>query len=735
MTNASFTKQKLIEQNSFLKQRIRELEQTESEHKQAEQEIGIIAEIGRLISSTLDIKEVYERFAEEARKLIPFDRIVVNLCNVLENTVTLAYVSGIDIPHRRQEGYSHSLAGTLTEEVLRTRTGRLIQPKNTPESIAEIVSRFPSLFPFYEKGLLSMICIPLISRNEAIGTLHIRSKKPDAYSQKDLHTAERIGAQIASAIANAQLIIDIRKAEKALRESEGRYRALVDQAAVGVAEIEISTGRFLMVNRRLCEMFGRAEKEMLATNFPAITHPDDKHLPEDKTALLLAGKIGHYSLEMRFLRQDGESVWVNITVSPLWKPGEIPVRMMIVVEDITERKMAEVEKRSLEERLQRAEKMEAIGTLAGGVAHDLNNMLGVLIGNAEILLEDLKKTDPLHKLAEEIMSSGERAAAEVQNLLTMARRGVILREPANLNRIVAGLLKTPEIRKMLSAHPQVIIETQYERDLLNINASTSHIERALTNLISNALRALPEKGKITIRTENRYLDRPLKGYEEVPKGEYAVLSLSDTGIGILPEHMKHLFEPFYMRKVLKQGSTGLGLSVIWGVLKDHDGYVDVTSKPGKGTTFTFYFSVTRGDSILWEMHPISEYMGNGETILVVDDEESQCRLAARILSRLHYKVKTVVSGEEALEYLANNDADLIILDMRMEPGMDGYDTYRRILEIKKRQKAIIVSGFSKTERVKMTQELGAGEFLMKPYLIQQIGEAIRDELNGKEINV
>jgi diguanylate cyclase (GGDEF)-like protein/PAS domain S-box-containing protein len=177
--------------------------------------------------------------------------------------------------------------------------------------------------------------------------LHFRSKKPDAYKEQDLRLAERIGRQIAGAIANAQLFTDLKKTEKSLRESEGRFRALVEQAAVGVAEIEMCTSRYLTVNRRLCEMVGRTEGEMVATTFKAITHPEDLHLHEDKAALLLAGKIGHYNLEKRYLRKDGETVWVNITVSPLWKPGEKPGRNMIVAEDITERKRMEAEMREM----------------------------------------------------------------------------------------------------------------------------------------------------------------------------------------------------------------------------------------------------------------------------------------------------------------------------------------------------------------------------------------------------
>jgi diguanylate cyclase (GGDEF)-like protein/PAS domain S-box-containing protein len=308
-------------------------------------ENAVIADIGRVIGSTLEISEVYEQFAAETRKLIPCDRIAVNLFNVHENIHSIAYVSGSDIPNLKQ-GDSPPLTGTLTEEIIRRRTGLIIQPEY-PENIDEIVSRMPGLLPSFQTGLRSLLSVPLISRDEVIGVLHFRSKKPNAYTAQDLSLAERIGRQIAGAIANTLLFTELKKAERSLRESEGRFRALVEQAAVGVAELEVGTGRFLTVNRRLCEMVGRTEGEMLATTFQAITHPEDLHLHEDKAALLLAGTIGHYSLEKRYLRKDGEVVWVDATVSPLWKPGEAAVRNIAVIQDITGRKWMEAEMREM----------------------------------------------------------------------------------------------------------------------------------------------------------------------------------------------------------------------------------------------------------------------------------------------------------------------------------------------------------------------------------------------------
>jgi len=333
-----------------LESTLAELQRTEEEQRLSREtaerlaeETAVIAEIGRVIGSTLDIGAVYERVAAEARKLIPFDRIAVNLFNIHENTLTVAYVSGTDIPNRKQ-GDSPPLTGTLTEEVIRGQTSLIIQPESIDD---EIVSRIPGISNTLQAGLLSLMGIPLISRDEVIGVLHFRSRRPNAYTERDLRLGERIGAQIAGAIANARLFTDLRRTEGSLRESEERSRALVEQAAVGVAEIEIQTSRFIMVNRRLCEMVGRTEEEMLATTFHAITHPEDTPLDEEKRALLSTGKIRQYSREKRYLRKDGGIVWVNITMSPLWKRGEQSGRNMIVVEDITERKRMEAEMREM----------------------------------------------------------------------------------------------------------------------------------------------------------------------------------------------------------------------------------------------------------------------------------------------------------------------------------------------------------------------------------------------------
>jgi len=399
-------------------------------------------------------------------------------------------------------------------------------------------------------------------------------------------------------------------------------------------------------------------------------------------------------------------------------------------QEIVERKHSEKERRYLEAQLAKSQKMEAIGTLAGGVAHDLNNILSGLVSYPELILMDLPDDSPLRQPIITIKESGQRAAAIVQDLLTLARRGVSVREVMNLNELIREYLNSPENQKMLEYHSKVTVETSLQPDLLNIMGSPVHLSKTIMNMISNAAEAMPNGGKIIIATENRYIDKSIKGYDAVDEGDYATLTVTDTGIGISPEDIERIFEPFYTKKTMGRSGTGLGMAVVWGTVKDHNGYIDVQSKLGEGTTVTLYFPITRKNLPL-ETQSISaeEYKGNGESILIVDDIKEQREIASGMLKKLGYKVMSVPSGEEALVYMQENEADLLVLDMIMNPGMDGLETYQQILRFHPEQKAVIASGFSESDKVKKAQRIGAGTYVKKPYSFEKIGLAVKGELS------
>ena len=412
------------------------------------------------------------------------------------------------------------------------------------------------------------------------------------------------------------------------------------------------------------------------------------------------------------------------------RTAELTLANTILLREIDERQQLENRLAENEERLQRAEKMEALGTLAGGVAHDLNNVLGIVVGYAELLLMDQDESSSIRPNLLNIMSGSQRAAAIVQDLLTLARRGVSGRKVLNLNRIVVDSQQSPEFENLSSYHPSTKIRTELEPDLLNISGSSVHLGKTLFNMVSNATEAMPNGGTVTINTTNQYLDKPIQGYEEIQEGDYVVLSVSDTGEGISATDLKHIFEPFYTKKVMGRSGTGLGLAVVWGTVKDHNGYINVKSEEGKGSTFTLYFPATREDiSAEAAAVSISEYIGHGESILIVDDVKGQRDLAATMLRKLNYNVASVSSGEEAVAYLKEHNVDLMVLDMIMDPGMDGLDTYKKVLEIHPQQKAIIASGFSETDRVITAQTLGVGAYVRKPYVIEKLGLAVKNELD------
>jgi CheY-like chemotaxis protein len=376
-------------------------------------------------------------------------------------------------------------------------------------------------------------------------------------------------------------------------------------------------------------------------------------------------------------------------------------------------------------------KMEAVGAMAGGVAHDLNNILSGLVSYPELLLMDLPEGSPLRNPIMTIQKSGEKAAAIVQDMLTLARRSVNVTEVVNLNNILKEYLNSPEHRKIMSYNPMVKLSVMLESNLLNIVGSDVHLSKTLMNLISNAMEAMPGGGEIQITTRNEYVDIPITGYDTVNEGDYVVLTVSDNGVGIEPKDQKKIFEPFYTKKTMGRSGTGLGMAVVWGTVKDHNGYIDLRSELNVGATLTLYFPVTRKELLEHDNDSAMDlYAGKGETVLVVDDMEEQREIAAVMLSRLGYAVATVPSGEKAVEYIKIHPVDIIVLDMIMAPGIDGFETYRQILEFRPDQKAVVVSGFSETQRAREMQKLGASAYVKKPFLLKNIGPALRRALGG-----
>lgn len=521
-----------------------------------------------------------------------------------------------------------------------------------------------------------------------------------------------------------QLAVEIderKRAEEALRESENRFRLAAECASDLIYEWDIATDYlkwFGDIDGALG--FGQGEIRESIEEWMALIHPDDQGR--------LAATVSHHResgdplyVEYSIRRKDGTwRYWTDRGVAILDDTNK-PFRLIGVCTDITEQ-------RRLEAQLLKAQKMEAIGTLAGGVAHDLNNVLSGIVSYPDLILTDLPEDSPLRKPILTIQQSGQKAAAIVQDLLTLARRGVVATEVTNLTKIMEIYFKSPECENLKEFHPDAKIEINLEPNLLNIMGSPVHMSKTVMNLVSNAAEAMPEGGNIFISTENRYIDKPITGYD-VKEGDYVILTVSDTGVGISSGDLERIFEPFYTKKVMGRSGTGLGMAVVWGTVKDHKGYIDVQSTKGKGTTFTLYFPVTRKEiREKEEAPPMEEYLGKGESVLVVDDVKEQREIASRILTRLNYAVTSVSNGEEAFDYMKDNSADILVLDMIMDPGIDGLETYKRILELHPGQKAIIASGFSETDRVKETQRLGAGKYIKKPYTLEKIGLAVKREL-------
>lgn len=394
---------------------------------------------------------------------------------------------------------------------------------------------------------------------------------------------------------------------------------------------------------------------------------------------------------------------------------------------------AQNEQEKLRTRLEQSHKMESLGLLAGGVAHDLNNVLSGLVTYPDYLLLETGEDNPIREDLEIIRDSGIRASEIVQDLLSLTRRAVVQKLPLQLEKLVNEYIDSPEHAKLLEASPNTSLLTKFSNPLPPIKGSEVALKKLIMNLVSNAAEAQPGGGEITIELYSCELTEPMQVYQTVNPGTYTVLRVSDNGEGIDDSDLPRIFEPFYTQKMMGRSGTGLGLTVVWGTVEDHAGAIDVYSEKGKGTTLWIYFPATEEQPGQPE-HQIAEdkFPGRGETILIVDDVYYQRKIASSVLTRMGYKVQTTSSGEEAVEILKKQDFDLLVLDMVLTGGMDGLDTYREVLRFRPTQKTIVVSGYSENERVDEMKELGVTACVQKPFTLEELNLAVTKTLRGED---
>ncbi|MEA3358182.1 MAG: PAS domain S-box protein [Thermodesulfobacteriota bacterium] len=518
-------------------------------------------------------------------------------------------------------------------------------------------------------------------------------------------------------------ITDEKIMKKSLFESEGKYRTLFEDS-IDAIFITKREGEFIDANPSFLKLFGYNLEEITKISVRDFyANPDDRG--RYKKEIEKNGSVTGFSVKL--VKKDGEEIDCLITASVRRDDNGAVIGYQGVIRDITEKKRAEEEKEQLESQLLHAQKMEAIGTLSGGIAHDFNNILQAISGYTQILMMGKEPDNPDYKKLKAIEKSAFRASDLTSQLLIFSRKVETKLRPVDLNQ------ELMQVAEMLGhTIPKMIaIELNLGKDIEIINADKTQIEQIIMNLAINARDAMPDGGKVIFETMNVSID---EGYMNthlgaVP-GNYVLLSVSDTGHGIDKESVEHIFEPFYTTKERGKG-TGLGLAMVYGIVKSHNGYIMCYSEEGEGTTFKIYFPVMEIETGgLQHKERIMDIKGGNETILIVDDEENLREIGMEMLTKVGYTTLTAPDGEGALKIYRKrkDEIDLIIMDLIM-PGMGGKKCLEKILKIDPNTRVIISSGYSSNGHTKEIFKAGAKGFINKPYDINQMLRVVREILD------
>ncbi|MBI9104957.1 MAG: PAS domain-containing protein [Spirochaetales bacterium] len=521
------------------------------------------------------------------------------------------------------------------------------------------------------------------------------------------------------------------ESDRSLRDSEKRLQLVLDGSQLGYWDWNIETGEVIR-NARWAEMLGYTleEVEYSIKQWTDLHHPDDRELAWKSINDHLEGRTPVHEVEYRMRTKDGQYKWILDQAKLVsWDDQGKPLRMCGTHRDITERKLADLEREKLQNQLAQAQKMESVGQLAGGVAHDFNNMLSVILGYTELALEQVEPSSSMYHKLQEIYNASRRSADITKQLLAFARKQTIEPEILDLNTSLENILLL--LRRLIGEN--ITLSWLPGEGLGQIKMDPSQLDQLLTNLCINSRDAIAGVGKITVETDMiSFDDEYCEDHPGFISGDYILLAVSDDGCGMDKEILLKIFEPFFTTKEIGQG-TGLGLATVYGIVKQNDGFINVYSEPDFGTTFNIYLPVYLGISGNSEVKPITDInMGGTETILIVEDDAMVLKMSKTMLERLGYTVLTANAPGDAIKLVESNAIriHLIITDVIMQ-DMNGRDLAEQLRIIEPESKILFMSGYT-SDIIAHRGILDKGIcFIHKPFSIQDLAVKVREALELK----
>jgi two-component system, cell cycle sensor histidine kinase and response regulator CckA len=552
----------------------------------------------------------------------------------------------------------------------------------------------------------SLLSVPFLIEEKIIGVMTMTHSSPNAFTKDDVNLfrviADFVGVSLYSSLNYHKI-----------QSSEENYRSLSEYANNGIAILQNDV--HIYANPKYKELTGYSSSELSQMSFEKLIDLTFQQTDFRQMMNWLKENTGNELFNARIIKQNGTMLDVEISASSVLYYGRRTI--VISMLDISDRKI-------LEKQLVHAQKMQSMGTLAGGIAHNFNNLLMGIQGNASIALLDVKEASPIHRNLINIEKLVRNGANLTSQLLGYAREGKFEIKPINLNLIIKETSDT-----FGAARKDIQITLDLEPKIEGVKADQGQIEQTLLNLYINASDAMPDGGTLTITTANvtdkEIGDKPYKA----KKGNYVLITVKDTGTGIAPQIIDRVFEPFFTTKGLAKG-TGLGLASAYGIIKGHGGYIDVSSTPGKETTFSIYLPST-SESIKKEHITADELAAGAGTILLIDDEEIITFTGEQMLKKLGYNVIVAENGKKAIEIFSkeHNNINLVLLDMVM-PGIGGRETFDRLKEIDENVRVLLSSGYSLDGQAREIMNKGCNGFIQKPFTLKNISQKVKEILGN-----